>query len=434
MHEGTLNLLCTGDIHLGRHPTRIPAEIDGQQFSTKSVWQSTVDEAIRRRVDAVLISGDVVDRENRYFEAYGAFEAGLLRLETEEIPVVVVAGNHDYDVLPRLVRELDHENLHLVGDGGNWEEWTLVQDGEARLHIHGWSFPKEHVVSSPLEEYDLSSDTDVPILGLLHADLDSPGSQYGPVQSNELLDKSVDGWLLGHIHKPAVNNGQDPLVIYPGSPQALDPGEQGSHGPWNLQITNAGELTAEQIPLATIQYGQFEVDVGETDDPKAIPSLVREQIEDRIQSDIETGPLELLLARVRLIGRTAAHSEIHRQRESIEDDLGLTVGATQVRIESIDVDTKPAVDLEDLAGGESPAAYLADLLLAIEAGNVTDEYGPVVQDALRSMQTAQDSNAYRELRRQGRRNPPDESDAVSLLESQARLLLDTLLEQKEAAA
>ena len=88
MHGENLNLLCTGDVHLGRHPTRIPSEIDGQQFSPKSVWQSTVNEAIRRRVDAVVITGDVVDRENRYFEAYGAFEAGISRLEAEEIPVV----------------------------------------------------------------------------------------------------------------------------------------------------------------------------------------------------------------------------------------------------------------------------------------------------------------------------------------------------------
>lgn len=434
MHGGNLNLLCTGDVHLGRHPTRIPSEIDGRQFSPKSVWQSTVDEAIRRRVDAVVITGDVVDRENRYFEAYGAFEAGISRLETEGIPVVAVAGNHDYDVLPRMIRELDHENLHLVGDGGKWERWTLSQNDEAQLHVHGWSFPKEHVLSNPLEEYDLSIDSDVPVLGLLHADLDSPSSQYGPVQSNELLDKPMDGWLLGHIHRPAVHNEQDPLVIYPGSPQALDPGERGSHGPWELEITDAGELTAEQIPLATIRYDRFEVDVSGTDDPKAIPSLVRERIEDRIQTDVETGALELLLARVHLTGRTAAHSALHRQRESIEDDLGLTVGTTQVCLESIDVDTSPAIDLEDLTGGESPAAYLADLLLSIESDTVTDDYGPLVQDALRSLRTAQESGAYRELRRQGRLDSLDESDAVSVLESQAKMLLETLIEQKEAAA
>ncbi|MFP9191361.1 metallophosphoesterase family protein [Natrialbaceae archaeon A-CW1-1] len=434
MQDAHLNLLCTGDIHLGRHPTRIPSEIDWQRFSPKSVWSSTVDEAIRRTVDAVLISGDVVDRENRFFEAYGAFENGARRLEEADIPVVVVAGNHDFDVLPRLVRELDRENLHLVGNDGDWDRWTLSRDGQAELHVDGWSFPKEHVIDSPLEDYEPSPDPDVPVIGLLHADLDTPGSEYAPVQSNDILGKPVDAWVLGHIHRPAVHNEADPLVLYPGSPQALDPGERGAHGPWMVRIDGSGDVDAEQIPLATVRYDHVGVDVSDADDPKAIPSMVRDRIEDRVRSDVELGALELLLARVRLTGRTAAHGEIHRRKASIEDDLGLKVGTTPVRIESIEVDTKPAVDLAALAQGESPAAYVADLLLAIENDRVTDEYGSLVQDALASIQEAHESGAYSVLRGQGELDTPDESDAVETLESQARVLLDTLLEQKEGAA
>ncbi|MFC7197728.1 hypothetical protein ACFQL4_28860 [Halosimplex aquaticum] len=41
-------------------------------MSPKAVWLSTVQEAIDRDVDVVVIAGDVVDQENRYFEAYGA--------------------------------------------------------------------------------------------------------------------------------------------------------------------------------------------------------------------------------------------------------------------------------------------------------------------------------------------------------------------------
>ncbi|GAB3022400.1 metallophosphoesterase family protein [Natronobiforma cellulositropha] len=433
MDRRNLTLLCTGDLHLGRHPTRIPSELDGQQFSPTAVWRETVEEAIRRRVDAVLVTGDVVDRENRYFEAYGAFEEGVLRLETEDIPLVAVAGNHDFDVLPRLIREIDSENVTLLGDGGRWEQWTLTGDDEPRLHVHGWSFPRAHVVTSPLEEYDLSAESAAPVLGVVHADLGSAGSQYGPVHPDELLEKPVDGWLLGHIHKPTVHNERDPFVFYPGSPQPLDPGERGVHGPWELQITPGGALTAAQVPLATVRYGRFEVDVSGAGDPKAVPSLVRAAVEERVRSGGELEALELVLARVRLTGRTTAHSALHRHRATIEDDHGFTVGTVPVRLDSIEVATRPAIDLEQRAGGDGPDAYLADLLLAIENGTVTDDYGPLVQEALRSVRTAQDSGAYRELRRQGRLDSSDETDAVSVLESQARLLLDTLIEQKEAS-
>ena len=72
-----LELLYTGDLHLGRHPSRIPDDLDGPELSPKAVWLSTVQEAIDRDVDAVVIAGDVVDQENRYFEAYARSKTEL---------------------------------------------------------------------------------------------------------------------------------------------------------------------------------------------------------------------------------------------------------------------------------------------------------------------------------------------------------------------
>ncbi len=111
-------ILCTGDLHLGRHPSRIPERLDGPAFSPKAVWRETVQQAIDCDVDAVVVTGDVADRENRYFEAYGAFERGAVRLDKAEIPTTTIAGNHDFDVLPRIVRDLDLDNLHLLGENG----------------------------------------------------------------------------------------------------------------------------------------------------------------------------------------------------------------------------------------------------------------------------------------------------------------------------
>lgn len=121
-----ITLLCTGDLHLGRHPSRIPGELGGKQFSRKAAWRSTVEEAIDRDVDGVLITGDVVDRENRFFEAYGPFEEGLGRLDEADIPVVAVSGNHDFDVLPQLMDGLDFEQVKFVGEDGNWERTAIA--------------------------------------------------------------------------------------------------------------------------------------------------------------------------------------------------------------------------------------------------------------------------------------------------------------------
>lgn len=418
-------VLCTGDIHLGRTPSAVPQSLDGQQFSPNAVWRSIVDEAITREVDLVALTGDVVDRENRYYEAYGDLERGVSRLAEAGIDVVAVAGNHDYDVFPRLVRELEQDALHLLGPDGSWERQTMRFENGRTLTLDGWSFPTPPVLTSPLEEYDLE-EPDGPAVGLLHADLEATTSEYAPVDRETLEASPLDAWLLGHIHRPRVH-AEEPLVLYPGSPQPLDPGERGAHGPWLLSITERGVKERERLPLATLRYDTVTVAVDEASDAKAVPSLIREALEAEYTQP--PGPLELLLPRVRLTGRTDAHGALHDQQSSIAEDLALTIGETPVRLESLDLDTRPGVDLADLASEDHPAGYLADLLLTLdEEPSAAEE---VIAEALGGLQEVHEASAYRELNQEGVVEDPTREDAVEALTEQARLLLDELLAQRE---
>jgi len=432
--KDALELLCTGDIHLGRHPSRIPDDLDGPDLSPKAVWLSTVQKAIDRDVDAVVVAGDIVDQENRYFEAFGAFEDGIAQLDEAEIPVVVVAGNHDFDALPDMVDNLDSDTLQFLGREGKWERWTLEQNGEPVAHFDGWSFSAEHVYESPFEEYELPTTNDAPQIGVLHADLDSRGSRYAPVLSSELRDTAADAWLLGHIHSPGIRIDSQPLALYSGSPQPLDPGEQQAHGPWTMTIPETGDVRAEQIPLASVRYDQVSVDVSEVKNPQEATAVISEEIKDHVRTELDTRSLELSLVRVRLTGRTDAHSALVEKHRSMERDLGFREGSVSVRIESINVDTRPAIDLEDLAEGDNAAAHLADLLLEIENGDPQETYSEVVGDSLAAIRQAHNANAYNPLRRETELEDPADGDAIEFLEQQARVLLDTLLSQKEGKA
>jgi DNA repair exonuclease SbcCD nuclease subunit len=424
-------LLCTGDLHLGRHPSRIPEELDGPELSSKSVWQSIVQEAIDRDVDGVVIAGDIVDRANRYFEAYGAFEDGLARLDDRDVPVVAVAGNHDFDVLPEMATNLDSDALQFLGRGGSWERWTLERDGEPLAHFDGWSFPDEHVYDSPLDGYDLPEAGDAPLIGVVHADLDSRGSRYGPVTSSDLRETSAVTWVLGHIHDPGVRIDSGPLALYPGSPQPLDPGERRAHGPWLVTIPPNGSVSAEQVPLASVRCDRIEIDASGADTPQSVAALISAGIEDHVRSELDASSLELSLVSVRLTGRTDAHSALLKQHRSMERDLEFREGSVAVRIESIAVDTRPRIDLEELSRGDNAAAYLANLLLEIENGEPRDTYRSEIDDSLAAMRRAHSANAYTPLRRETEPDDPDEAAAIETIEQQARVLLDTLLSQKD---
>jgi len=431
MDDDELRILCTGDLHLGRHPTRIPSNLDSPEFSPKSTWSNTVQHAIDNDVDAVVISGDIADRENRYFEAFGAFENGAARLTEADIPVITVAGNHDCDVFPRMVSDISLDGLHLLGRDGHWERWTLENDGEPLIHFDGWSFPDEHVYMSPMEEYDLPAANGAPQIGVLHADLDSRDSQYAPVQSGELRSSSMTSWVLGHIHSPSVRITSEPLVLYPGSPQPLDPGEPDAHGPWLLSIDASGQATAEQEPLASVRYDSLEVDVSGIDDPQGVGPLISDEIENHIRTISPIGPLELLLVQIQLTGRTPAHAELAAEQHRIKNQFGSNEGSVAVRIDSLEVDTRPAIDLEQRADGDDAVAHIASLLLDLQRDEPSDSVDPLIDEATRNMQQAYNSNAYTLLQREDEVDRPDRQAAADTLEQEAKVLLDTLLAQKE---
>lgn len=428
-------VLCTGDIHLGRHPTRIPSEFDGQHFSPRTIWQHAVEAALDEDVDAVVITGDVVDRENRYFEAYGALENGAKTLDEAGIPLIVVGGNHDVDVMPRMVHDLDLDGVHLLGEDGTWERWTLERDGAVLAYFEGWSFPSEHVLSSPLAEYNLASPGDqAPVLGVLHADLDTPDSVYAPVATSELMDPPVDAWLLGHIHKPHVHRDSNPFIFYPGSPQPLGPGEPGRHGPWILEVTRSGGVRAEHLALASIRYDRLEIDAAGAKDAKSVPPLISTAVEEQLKGAMDTGALELYLPRVKLTGRVAGHAEIQCSREELVQQLDLKFGSLPTVVEHLNIATKPEVDLKDLARGDSPVAYLAQFLLDLDGSSDADDHESLVQEAAETMRTAYGASAYNLLRREDWTQRPDRNEALEMVRRQAWLLLETLLEQKEVEA
>ena len=84
MTSGSLTFLCTGDIHIGRHPSRVPDYLDSSAFSPGAMWGDVVEYAITNEVDGVIVSGDVIDEENEYFEAFGPFEEGAKRTRYRE--------------------------------------------------------------------------------------------------------------------------------------------------------------------------------------------------------------------------------------------------------------------------------------------------------------------------------------------------------------
>ena len=370
-----LRILCAADLHIGRRPSRLPEAWQGGRISGTTAWRDLVDYALKEGADLVLLAGDVVDRPNRSFEAYGPLNAGLERLKEGGVPVVAVAGNHDFDTLPDLATEVGDGHLVVLGRRGRWERWTLRNDeGEPQLHVDGWSFPQKHHAEDPTRGYESgegATGDGVPVVGLLHADLDQADSPYAPVASATLRGHPVDTWILGHVHSPTLHEhpGSAP-ILYPGSLQALDPGEGGTHGAWMVEIGRDRAPSFSHIPLSGAHYATVEIDVEGIDEPGELNARVRSALTQHLSGLAEEEPefLRVACCRVRLTGRSALHNRLGDVLEGIEDfDPGGQAKDIRLSVDSrLVIDTRPALDLEDLSRGSDAPAHLAGLLLATE--------------------------------------------------------------------
>jgi DNA repair protein SbcD/Mre11 len=430
-----MRLLLTADLHMGRRPSRLPEHIDTGPLSSTACWSAIVDTAISERVDLVALAGDVVDQANRFYEAVGPFEEGVRRLAAAGIRVVAVAGNHDHETLGAVAGNLDPEIFTLLGRGGRWERVTIERDGAAALHVDGWSFAQTWCDEDPLRDYRPAPADGVPLLGLLHADLEVGVSRYAPVRLADLRRHPAALWLLGHVHAPALHELEGAAtVLYPGSPQAMDPGETGAHGVWLAELDGASRFTLRKLPLSTVRYETLEVDVSGEESEAAIDTRVSGAVGDLLRETVENGcgPLRYLSLRVRLTGRTALHRVLPGRLERIVPELEMEHGGVTALVERATLATRPALDLAELARGRDAPGILARLALAIESGELSAAQEALLQRAVRSADEVRGARTYRSVADRGGEGSA-RAESLEVLREHSLLLLDTLVAQKEVA-
>jgi DNA repair protein SbcD/Mre11 len=366
-------ILCIGDIHLGRRSGKLPAEItdyeiDPVTLTPTATWRAACRWGVEHDVDAVLMAGDVVENAQDRFEAYGHLKWGVEKLLAAGIPVFAVAGNHDYDALPRLADQIP--DFHLIGRDSRWEVLEEELKNGSRIRIVGWSFQDQYCRENPLRGLDIERDREVPTLGLLHCDLDASGSLYGPVPLRDLEAVPVDAWFLGHIHKPSPLSGPRPIG-YLGSLSGLDPGEPGPHGPWLATVKGPGDISIKHLPMASLRWEGEEINIDSIagDSPEDIKDELLACISraiDRIHQRVEGGPYppRAVGCRIRLSGR----SPFHRLIRTLSGELvnhQESPGGIYYFVEKVIDRSGPALDLADIARGGDPPAALARLIIDI---------------------------------------------------------------------
>ncbi|MCY3750833.1 MAG: DNA repair exonuclease [Gammaproteobacteria bacterium] len=424
-----MKILAVGDIHLGRTPSRLPDELADRtrDLGPAGAWKRTVDVAIGAEVKAVLLAGDVVERENDFFEAYRELEQGVRRLTEDGIDVIGVAGNHDVKVLPRLARHIPE--FRLLGVDGKWESCRIA-DGADSMTLWGWSFPRKEVLTSPLSGQSFKREAGIN-LGLLHCDRDAANSPYAPVGSRALQQAGIDGWLLGHIHKPDALSVES-LNGYLGSLTGLDRSETGPHGPWLIGIGGGRIESVEQLPLAPLRWESIDVDlegIGEPAEARgrvltALKDIDRQITEFAVALDQPTTP-DAVGVHIIFRGRTRFGAAVDGEFSGAQEKVIYTgTGNRDYFVQRTSVATRPERDLEDLAKQPSPPGLLAQRLLWLDEPEGHPDRDRLVAQAREALRSQTQKPVWNGL-------DTDDPDPAEWLRKAGLRALDQLLAQKD---
>jgi DNA repair protein SbcD/Mre11 len=344
-----ISFLHAADIHLDSPLKGLQryenAPVERIRGATRRAFTRLIDLAIDKRVDFVLLAGDLYDGDWRDYNTGLFLVRQLGRLREQKIRVFVIAGNHDADnKMTRVLRLPD--NVRLLAH----DRPETVRLLDLDVAIHGQSFAKAAVTENLAAAYPppVNGYTNI---GLLHTGMGGTEGheRYAPCTLEELRLRGYDYWALGHIHTRQVLC-DDPPVVFAGNVQGRHIRETGSKG--CLLATIRSDRSIEHVfqRLDQVRWERGRVDVSELETESDVLGRAAELFDSLLAS--EPDPDRMLAVRVTLSGASPLHGRLQTDPERFVAEvrsLAAERGGDRLWIERVELQTQPlrAVTMPD---------------------------------------------------------------------------------------
>ncbi len=359
-----MKILHFADVHLDISfaGMKFPVEVARRyRASLRQAVHNLLDLALKEKVDAVTIGGDLYEQE-RYSPETGHFLAEeFARLGS--VPVFVAPGNHDPLVPDSLYRQVKWPENVTIFSEPRLTPIPLSDDvvlwGLAHL---GPSFRK-----NPLANFQVPN-RKTHLLLLHGSDMSNvPGGKvtHAPFYPDDIRKAGFAFALLGHYHQGRLSPEKAPILAYPGSPEPLALCSAGLHGAVLLQIEKS-RVQAKSVPTATYRSLRKEVDVSELTHLEAVAQKITEALKG------EEG--ERVLVQVKLVGWR--HPDVNWDPAALRERLPEVF--LHIYLED---HTVPGFPLDDLRAEKTVRGEFVRRLLD-EMEKAADEKRDLLQSAL----------------------------------------------------
>ncbi len=299
-----IRLLHFADLHVGmeNYGRLDPATgVNGRVLDFLRRFDELIDYGLEREVDLVIFAGDAYKRRTPNPTYQRAFARRVKRLADAGVPVVLLVGNHDLPTMVQrassvdIFRTLDVPNVvvgrvedihHIETRRGPVQVATVPYPVRQRLLAHdeyrGLSVEQldqalRGIVTDNIHALAAKLTPDVP--AVLTAHLTVSGATFGSERSvmigrdavilkSALADPAWDYVALGHVHKhQSLNDGGYPPVVYSGSLERIDFGEEGQPKGFCWVELARGETTWEFVEVDARPFVTVRADVRQALNP-----------------------------------------------------------------------------------------------------------------------------------------------------------------------
>ena len=317
-----VKILHLSDIHLGSgfsHGKINPETgINTRLEDFVNSLRICIDRAIAEPVDLVLFGGDAFPDATPAPYVHEAFASQFRRLADADIPAILLVGNHDQHsqgsggaslsiyrtlVVPGFIVGDTIATHRLSTRSGDVQIITLPwlnrstlltrpeTEGLALSEVNEMLLQKlEPVLEAEIRRLD----PDIPTVLLAHlmADRASLGAEKFlavgkgfTIPMSMLIRPEFDYVALGHVHKHQnLNPSNDPPVVYPGSIERVDFGEEKEDKGYILLEVQPGKVEWEFCTLPARPFLTIEIDVSQQEDPleTVLNAIAEREIEAKV--------------------------------------------------------------------------------------------------------------------------------------------------------
>jgi len=352
-----LKFLHAADVHLDSPLSGLDsyegAPVEAIRGATRKALANLVRLAIDKKVDFVILAGDVYDGNWRDYSTGLFFANRMHELKDAGIQVILLAGNHDAESqISKQFKLRPLPNVHHLAT----DIPSTVSLDTISVALHGQGFAHQAETHNLVKNYPRPRSGYFNI-GVLHTAINGRENyepdRYCPCTNADLLGCGYEYWALGHVHnRESVNGENHPRIEFPGNIQGRHIRETGAKGCLLVEVDANLRAKPQFHALDVFRWERIQV---EASDLERLAD-VRTRVDEAITEAREQAEGRPLAVRIELTLQPGIYSEISRNPEEFRMDLagfaGREVWIEKIKLKQAIVNNEPGFILGDDARSE----------------------------------------------------------------------------------